>query len=81
MMAEQILTTEEILSEMIDQWEPTDKRRCANCLHARVDGEPETPTAHCRRLFGDRVPLIRLIRPHRPMGFRQATNCPHWDVA
>lgn len=64
---------------VIQEWEPPKAPHCSNCLHARVTGHPEKPTAYCAMGEGKEIDLWRLIRRKRPMGFRAADKCPHFD--
>ena len=68
------------LAHTIEDWDPDDRPvSCANCLHAVVSGDPERPTAHCEMGHGRPKPLVRLIATQRPIGFKQAAQCPDFD--
>lgn len=67
-------------SNAVATWEPHDKPHCSDCRYARVFGEPGKVEVRCAMGEGkDSMPLFKLIRPHRPMQFRPAANCPTFD--
>lgn len=61
---------------LIQLWSPNNRPvHCSNCQNATVGGHPEDPQVTCQRGYGQPAPLMRMIRPHRPVGFREAKFC------
>lgn len=65
--------------ELCACWQPRTTPHCSDCRHAVVGGQPSEPTVRCARGHGGPVPLWRLIRLVRPLGFRPAAACPDFD--
>lgn len=65
------------LLNVLTEWEPPKVPHCSNCLYCTVGGSPLDPTVSCAQAHGRaNVPLWRLIRRQRPVGFRAAISCP-----
>ena len=68
------------LAHTIEDWDPDDRPiHCSGCRHAVVYGSPEQPTARCEMGHGRPKHLIRLIQNQRPIGFKQAAECPQFS--
>lgn len=70
------------LEDAIELWEPSPHPHCSNCLSARVHGDPDEPVVRCRdhpEILP--APLMRLIRPRSPRGFRWAESCQEFNPA
>ncbi len=72
-----------ILADYIETWQPAYNPQCANCLEARVYGDPEDPVVRCSQGHGadKMLTLTRMLRPKLPRGFRAAVHCPDWEPA
>jgi hypothetical protein len=69
------------LERALEHWDPELPNRavhCANCANAVVSGEPDLPEVSCEMGWGahEPRPLIFMVRPERPRGFRTARQCP-----
>ena len=73
------------LAELQDLWSPEIRPvHCSNCSHAGVTGargddEADSPIVKCSESHGEPTSLLRLIRPERPFGFRNASKCVDFD--
>lgn len=76
--AEMVAVTE----DYIRRWDFAARpRHCANCTHAIVSNEDGLALVSCDAGHGRIQELFRLIRPTRPVGFRDAAKCPDFDRA
>lgn len=73
------LLLREARRQLLDRWDPDARPvHCANCAHARVEGDPDDPCVRCAAGQGGdrRLSLYSLIRPRTPACFRRADQCP-----
>lgn len=75
-----MIVDEYTVKRVVDDWEPPTDPHCSNCLHAKVGGPVRDPQVRCAKNQGRIVvPLVKLIRPRRPIQFRPARECPDFE--